>query len=305
MLALIKRFKLSYEFYNFFKKRELEHNLPLYKKYGLKKKYWSSLSSSDFTHLERQNIVSSQSPIEASFGEVINAQLSTWDEKGYVILKGFYDQDLVKRINAEVDELIHNKKANWRYSGSRIMFANKVSELIQKLGTEKRLTDILDHLLGKEVQLFQSINFLRASQQRAHSDSIHMSTFPQGYLTAAWIALEDMTPKNGPLFYYPGSHKLPYIMNKDFSNEGSRFMLGPKSYGEYEDKVQEQIEKHYLKKETFHAKAGDVLIWHANLLHGGEPLLDQKRTRKSLVFHYYAKDAICYHEITQRPTLKQ
>ena len=34
-------------------------------------------------------------------------------------------------------------------------------------------------------------------------------------------------------------------------------------------------------------------------------LLDKERTRKSMVFHYYAKDVICYHEITQRPTLKK
>ena len=51
-------------------------------------------------------------------------------------------------------------------------------------------------------------------------------------------------------------------------------------------------------------KKGDVLIWHANVLHGGEKMTNPDSSRKSMVFHYYTDDAVCFHEITQRPTLK-
>jgi ectoine hydroxylase-related dioxygenase (phytanoyl-CoA dioxygenase family) len=57
------------------------------------------------------------------------------------------------------------------------------------------------------------------------------------------------------------------------------------------------------KKRVFTAEKGDLLIWHANLFHGGEPHLNKAKTRKSMVLHYFATDRICYHEITQRPTL--
>jgi ectoine hydroxylase-related dioxygenase (phytanoyl-CoA dioxygenase family) len=77
-------------------------------------------------------------------------------------------------------------------------------------------------LLGHETTLFQSINFLTGSEQRTHSDSIHMSTFPLGGMAAAWVALEDITPGNRPLHYYPGSHKLPYYLNADYQNEGNQ-----------------------------------------------------------------------------------
>jgi hypothetical protein len=46
-----------------------------------------------------------------------------------------------------------------------------------------------------------------------------------------------------------------------------------------------------------------MMIWHANLFHGGEPHLDKSKTRKSVVFHYFDENSICYHEITQRPAL--
>ena len=64
--------------------------------------------------------------------------------------------------------------------------------------------------MGHQTKLFQSINFLTGSEQHTHSDSIHMSTFPLGGMAAAWVALEDITPGNGPLRYYTSSHKLPY-----------------------------------------------------------------------------------------------
>jgi ectoine hydroxylase len=134
---------------------------------------------------------------------------------------------------------------------------------------------------------------------------IQLSTFPYGNIIAVWIALEDMTLDNGLLHYYPGSHKLPYLMNDGYGNTGSRYMLGSKTYVDYEDAVEEMIGKNPLEKNTFTAKAGDALIWHANLLHGGEKVLDPNTTRKSMVFHFYAQDVICYHEITQRPTFRK
>ena len=224
-----------------------------------------------------------------------------WSEKGYVVLDAFYSNEEVDAINTEVDRLIKTKKASWRYN--RILFANKISNLINNTGTSKKLTTVLSLLLGKEVRLFQSLNFIQGSQQKSHSDFIHMTTFPKGNLIAVWIALEDTTLENGLLHYYPGSHKLPYILNNDFDNVGTKYRLGDKTYGDYEDKIAEVIQQNKLKKEVFLAKKGDLLIWHANLLHGGEPVLDKNATRKSMVFHYYAKDVICYHEITQRPTL--
>ncbi|MDB5193249.1 MAG: phytanoyl-CoA dioxygenase [Segetibacter sp.] len=88
--------------------------------------------------------------------------------------------------------------------------------------------------LGKEVVLFQTLNFIKGSNQRAHSDSIHMTTYPLGYLIAVWIALEDTNDNNGPLFYYPGSHKLTYLLNNDFNETSNLLKLGKKDYTDYE-----------------------------------------------------------------------
>jgi ectoine hydroxylase-related dioxygenase (phytanoyl-CoA dioxygenase family) len=107
------------------------------------------------------------------------------------------------------------------------------------------------------------------------------------------------------LFYYKGSHKLPYLLNDDFENYSTRLKLGNKQYSDYEDMTDEILSQNQFEKEVFLPKKGDVLIWHANLIHGGAPVANPSLTRKSMVVHYYAKDVIKYHEITERPSLME
>ena len=309
----IRDYKLTYEVFNFFKRSQLKHNLPLYKKYGLSKKYFSPVSSEDFRDLEStpniydaedSSLVMPNNSEFKSLDEDVRSSILHWSEKGYAILKSFFSSEEIDRCNEELDMLIRNGKVKYRYK-NKIMFAIHHSDILKNMGTNDRLKKVLRVIMGKEVDLFQSINFIEGSQQRTHSDSIHMTTFPYGNLIAAWIAMEDISPGSGALHYYPGSHKLPYIMNRDFDNVGTKFRLGSKSYTDYEDHIKSLIEKNNLEKEVFIAGKGDVLIWHANLLHGGEKVTDPDSTRKSMVFHYYSRDAICYHEVTQRPTLKR
>jgi hypothetical protein len=299
--------------YNFLKKEELEHNLPLYKKYGLHKKYYSPISSEDFKSIESpQNLYDKldsktempKQPQFEHFDADTQKALLAWSDNGYAILRSFFSGEEIDQFNAEVDKLIDSKEANWRYQ-NKIMFAIHKSQVLKSAGEHEKLIDILSFLLHKKVGLFQSINFLTGSQQRTHSDTIHMTTFPYGNLIAVWVALEDISADSGPLHYYPGTHKLPYVLNADYGNVGNSIKLGDKLYNHYEDKIEDVVKESGVEKQIFLAKKGDILIWHANLLHGGEPQTNPEITRKSMVFHYYAEDSICFHEITQRPTLKK
>lgn len=309
----MRKYKITYQIFNFFFKNQLSYNIPIYKKYGLNKKYFSSISSEDFRGLKSDlnvhDLKDSQTemPNNLSFKSLephLKKSLLSWSKNGYTILDNFFSENEIDACNEEIETLLKNNKVKFRY-GNKVMFAFHHSKIIKKMGTDKKLLDLLNIILGKKVELFQSINFLNGSQQRTHSDSIHMTTFPYGNLVAIWVALEDVKLESGPLHYYPGSHKLPYVMNRDYGNIGTKYKLGPKSYTDYENHIEEVLVKNKLKKEIFLAKKGDVLIWHANLFHGGEKVIDKAITRKSMVFHYYSIDSICFHEITQRPTLKR
>jgi len=283
--------------------------LGLYKELGLRKRYYSSVSDSDFKGVDPGVFGPSKEEVKAigkkyeELSSEVKNQVAGFGDDGYAIIKGFFSEERIDAINSEVDRMLTTGEVSYKYQ-NKIMFAIHKSQLIYDMGADGDLMKVLDYLQGEKTSLFQSINFKTGSNQRTHSDAIHMSTFPRGRMIAVWVALEDMSLENGPLHYYPGSHRLPYVMNEDFGNTSSRWWLGPKEYSDYEDRIAEIIEEKKLKKDVFVAQKGDVLIWHANILHGGEKVVDPDSTRKSVVFHYYADKCIAFHEITERPTLR-
>lgn len=308
-MSLFRKSKFLYELYNFCQYKKLKKNLGLYKELGLRKRYYSSISDSDFKGVDPGVFGPSKEEVEAidkkyeALSSEVKDQVAGFGDDGYAIIKGFFSEERVDAINSEVDRMLATGEVSYKYQ-NKIMFAIHKSQLIYDMGADGDLMKVLDYLQGEKTSLFQSINFKTGSNQRTHSDAIHMSTFPRGRMIAVWVALEDMSLENGPLHYYPGSHRLPYVMNEDFGNASSRWWLGPKEYSDYEDRIAEIIEEKKLKKGVFVAQKGDVLIWHANILHGGEKVVDPDSTRKSVVFHYYADKCIAFHEITERPTLR-
>jgi Phytanoyl-CoA dioxygenase (PhyH) len=160
------------------------------------------------------------------------------------------------------------------------------------------ITEAIDMLLGFKCIPFQTIPSYFGSQQLAHSDAIHMATFPLGLLAASWIALEDITADCGPLFYHPHSHRLPYLFSEELGISADAARTGYQAYRDvYEPAIAARVKKNAFDRPHFVAKKGDALVWHHNLIHGGSAVTNPNSTRKSLVCHYYADVALCYHDL--------
>ncbi len=307
-----RRFKPAYSLYNFFNRKKLHHIEEAYEKHGIKKNYFEPINSLDFKEakgeppwLDSRNS-NDALPENQHFKKLsphVQERIINWSKDGYAIIPQFFSEKEIDTVLEETNKLVSSNKANFQRNSNKIMFAYRQSSIIKNIVNSDRLQNILSLLLGKEVILFQSINFFTGSQQASHSDSVHMTTFPLGYLIAVWIALENIEEGSGVLHYYPGSHKLPYILTPDYDHGSNSLFLGSNAYDRYEKKIKEVIQKNTYKKKNFLAKKGDILIWHANLLHGGDQITKPNSSRKSMVLHYYAKDVACYHELTQRPAL--
>lgn len=310
IFPLLKRFKSIHWLYNLLHYRRLLHNKQAFKEYNIHKPLFTSISSKDFPDKKSRawlDVGNSKDlapghPLFSAFAVQVQKQMISWSDNGFMLLQSFFDDSIVSSVNYEIERIIEKHLIKPTHD-NKLPFTNRISPVIKNVTYTSSLVSILSFLLGKEVIPFQTLNFIKGSNQRAHSDSIHMTTYPLGYLIAVWIALEDTNENNGPLFYYPGSHKLPYLLNNDFNDTSTTLKLGRNDYTDYEDVIEEIIQKNNLQKKVFLAKKGDVFIWHANLIHGGSPIIDHSLTRKSMVIHYYAKDVIKYHEISERPSL--
>lgn len=235
-------------------------------------------------------------------------QLRYWVEHGYIILKGAVEAELIDEIWAAYQAAIdtgviqlHPEKISLDdpWPGRFLDPHFRVPEICRAMRHPEILRWI-QLLMDRIPAPFQTITSHKGSQQGVHSDSIHMTTYPLGYLTAAWIALEDIHPDSGPLVYYSGSHRLPYLFSHELGIPAEDFhQRGYKSYMErYEPAIQRMIRDRQLEPSHFIAQKGDVLIWHANLLHGGSARRDLHLSRRALVCHYFVKGALCYHDLS-------
>ncbi len=310
---IFKRFKPIYVANNLVNYNKLANDKGLYQKYGLSKNIASGIKNADFKGVDAAlpwlDRESSNDKLHAHdfFTEIHGndqQSLLDWSVNGYAILRNYIDLKQIDSINNEIEKVISSKAVPWKYPHSRrLMNVIHENNNIRELLRNDHLASTLEMLLGKKAELFQSINFIDGSQQKAHADSIHMTTFPLGYLIGVWIALEDVGPDQGPLFFYPGSHKLDYVLSEEIDAGDNYLLLGKNAYNKYEAAIDELIKRNNFPKVEFHAKKGDVLLWHANLLHGGSKIINPELTRKSMVLHFFARDVIRYHEITQRPAI--
>jgi hypothetical protein len=238
-----------------------------------------------------------------------------WAENGYVILPGLIDNATLDEVWEAYERAIHAGKiallpdpaADGDPFPGRFLNPHKKLGALCRILKHTGLLNSIHLLMEREPKPLQTIASHKGSQQGLHSDSIHMTTYPLGYLTAAWIAFEDIHPDSGPLEYYPGSHRLPYVFSKDVGiTEGDFKREGYASYqSRYEPYIRNLIATHALKPHYFHARKGDVLIWHANLIHGGSPRRNLTLSRRAMVAHFFVKGSFVYHDLAAAKSRQQ
>lgn len=163
---------------------------------------------------------------------------------------------------------------------------------IRELALCAPLLDLLRHLYGREPFAFQTLNFAVGSEQPCHSDAVHFHSYPHGFMCGIWLALEDVEAESGPLEYFPGSHRLPYLSAASLGLDPGAVASEPHPQRFFEPVWQEAVGSAGLERQTFLPRRGQVLIWHANLLHGGSAVSNRISRRWSQVTHYFFADCL-------------
>jgi len=234
-------------------------------------------------------------------------QKQFWEDNGYLVLSRFFSPEEILPVNKVIERIHEDPKTlgnatvdvlHGAHQGKRLRgvdvpieaFAGpiKINDLflqeaaVQRLALNKRLSDILSKLLDGPPLLCNSLNFIWGSQQVDHFDTWFMPPPIENKMAVSSICLEDVRPDAGPLAYYPGSHKIPPYR---FSHGGIHMV--PEELAACRSYVEDQLRHMNAERHVYLGKAGDVFLWHGQLLHGGSPIEDLTRTRKTLVTHYW------------------
>lgn len=241
----------------------------------------------------------------------MQTDLESWNDDGVLILRGLFDPEQLALVNEAIDKLWRDRASltedividtfleTEHYARQLFKLASdesrwqpyKLNDLylsvpvIRSVILNSVLCEHLATLLEGAPLAFNSLNFEYGSQQSYHRDTLFMPPRVPDKMAVSWIALEDISPDSGPVSYYPGSHKIPAFR---FSS-GEQHAI-PEEMKNFETTMTEAVAALELKPVSFEADCGDVLIWHSELLHGGTPIHDKTRSRKSLVTHYYRKE---------------
>lgn len=231
-----------------------------------------------------------------------------WSENGYLVLKAFFSDSELSAFSTDVEDLLKNRSSrageitidvlDGPHLGKRMKLRNapddalsavyKLNDLYldsdscRNLSLSPRLGAVLSELLDGEPIIINSLNFKKGSQQPLHFDTYYMPPPVENMMAVSSICLEDQSPEAGPISYYPGSHKIPPYV---FSH--GRLHAVNEEMGQATRYIELELQKRGLREEVFVGEAGDVFIWHAQLYHGGTPIIDQEKTRRSLVTHYW------------------
>jgi phytanoyl-CoA hydroxylase len=233
-------------------------------------------------------------------GEVTDADaeaLGHYIDHGYVVFPKATDESVIDEylalFEAAWDDPPDRCMLQWNYQslpmdrkfydevakvGSLHMWFDRAGELLFPPPVLRFLSQVYE----RPPVAFQTLTMRKGSEDLLHIDTAPLTLTEPMSLAGSWVALEDVQPLSGEFQFIPGSHRLPEQLH--YGTEKSH-------HGDFEEAykilmaTRRMCEERGLETKNFMAKKGDVLIWHGDLMHGGAPIQDSTRTRKSLVVH--------------------
>ena len=145
---------------------------------------------------------------------------------------------------------------------------------------DARINRWLTGLSGIEPYAVQTMLYFKpagARGQALHQDQYYLRVQP-GTCMAAWLALDDCDEENGCLQVVPGTQNLPLLCTvKADTTQSFTDVTVPLGEG--------------MRSVPVVMKAGDVLFFNGQLVHGSYPNTSRDRFRRSLIGHYIVGDA--------------
>src|SRR5690242_9904985 len=101
--GILRRLRITYWLFNIFNLSALKQNKSLYKKHFIEKPLWQSLAhtdikkaSNDIPWMDKPEVTNEQiqqKPSFNSFSPLIQNELLSWPEQGYMIISKFFEKE--------------------------------------------------------------------------------------------------------------------------------------------------------------------------------------------------------------------
>lgn len=215
-----------------------------------------------------------------------------FDSDGFAVARAVFSPQEVTDLR---DHYMH-LRLNGRYPGDmdgvatkdgdplltypRMIHMHRWDEKSLRWVLDERLNRLMTEFLGVEPFAVQTMLYFKppgARGQALHQDQFYLRAKP-GTCIAAWLALDDCDEENGCMQVVPGTQDLPILCAQEADTSQS-----------FTD-VTVPVPKDYAPVPV-PMKAGDVMFFNGQVIHGSFPNRSTTRFRRALIGHYITGNA--------------
>ena len=219
-------------------------------------------------------------------------QKRKFDSQGFLNVRGLFSVEEVQRHRQHFMEM----RAAGSYPGDsagvdngskdplkkypRMIHMHRWDELSLQWMLDSRLRDCMTDMLGRKPFAVQTMLYFKppgARGQALHQDQHYLRVQP-GACIAAWMALDDCDEENGCLRMVPDSHAWPLLCTAEADTT--------QSFTDVTVDLPADVDA-----QPVIMKAGDVVFFNGQVVHGSFPNASADRFRRALIGHYIAGEA--------------
>ena len=221
-------------------------------------------------------------------------QIQQYQQQGYLIVSDLFAPEKIDFFKAHY-EAMRQRETIEKNSDSgdsiydkgdpllvypRLMQPHRRDEASLQWLIDDRLNRCLTALLSREPYAVQTMFYFKppgARGQALHQDQYYLRVQP-GTCMAAWMAVDECDEENGCLRVVPGSHTWPLLCTVEADTE--------QSFTDVTVPLPKGVEAVPVRM-----KAGDVLFFNGQIVHGSLPNSSMDRFRRALIGHYVVGQA--------------
>ncbi len=221
-----------------------------------------------------------------------------YEANGYYVYRSLIPAEMVDRLVARYQQDIVSTNYPFFRQNTNVYEANKQTEhgyvkqsfldihdyrkfpefsrAARDVYTSQAIRRALTEVTGfASFNMMQTMLFDANTETIPHQDWWYLDSVPNGFLLAAWIALEDIDERAGRFFVLPKSSSVD--LHSDVPNL---------PHSEWIKRIAGYVEQHRSEVLAPAMKKGDVLFWNSRTIHGALRTQDPSFSRKSLTAHY-------------------
>lgn len=210
-----------------------------------------------------------------------------WRKYGYLVIENFIPHDLIDRYCERfIRDTLNVGKIGY-FSPTPYLEVEEIKDLC----LYPPLLEKMQELIGHEVAMHLNLTNWKSTQRNWHQDDYLNPVGVNAHYAGVWFALDYIHPSAGPFEFVPGSHRWDVCRREKVLSALPPEVRHDPDWPWHAEKIlnplyDEEIARKGTKPVTWCGKKGDVLIWHAWLLHRGSSPKDPELLRPTIITHY-------------------